>query len=87
MASPTSKFCVVSEIEQVIELCVRLGAAPDQAATMAKQLLKRAEQISVERGIRREEAMAQLLQILVQGRQGEVPAAFKPPAPPSKQES
>lgn len=53
---------------------------------MAGQLLKRADQISAERGIRREEAMAQLLQILVQGRQGEVPPAFKPPGPPSSKQ-
>jgi hypothetical protein len=71
----------VSELEQVTELCTKLGAAPEQAATMAKQLLKRADQISIERKIPREQAMAQLLQILVQGRQGNVPAAFKPPAP------
>jgi len=76
----------VSELEQVTQLCIRLGSPSDQAATMAKQLLKRAEQISAARGIRREEAMAQLLQILIQGRQGEVPAAFRSPAPPSKQE-
>ena len=69
----------MSELEQVIALCARLGAPPAQAATMAKQLLKRADQLAAERGIRREEAMAQLLQILVQGSQGEVPGAFKPP--------
>ncbi len=74
----------MSELEKVTALCVRLGSPPEQAATMARQLLKRADQISAERGIRREDAMAQLLQILVQGRQGEVPAAFKPPIPPSK---
>jgi hypothetical protein len=76
----------VSDLEKVTELCVRLGSPPEQAATMARQLLKRADQISAERGIRREEAMAQLLQILVQGSQGEVPAAFKPSTPPSKQQ-
>jgi hypothetical protein len=75
----------VSELEKVTGLCVRLGASPEQAAIMARQLLKRADQISAERGIKREEAMAQLLQILVQGRQGEVPAAFKPPESPSKE--
>jgi hypothetical protein len=48
---------------------------------MARQLLKRADQIAAERKIPREEAMAQLLQILVEGRQGNVPPAFKPPAP------
>lgn len=70
----------MSELEQVTELCAKLGATPEQAATLAKQLLKRADQISVERKIPREAAMNQLLQILVQGRQGNVPASFKPPA-------
>jgi hypothetical protein len=51
---------------------------------MAAQLLKRADQLSTERSITREAAVAQLLEILVQGRQGVVPPAFKPPAPPSK---
>jgi hypothetical protein len=73
----------VSELEQVTELCTKLGATPEQAATMAKQLLKRADQISAERKIPREQAMAQLLQILVQGRQGNVPPEFKPPVPPA----
>jgi hypothetical protein len=76
----------VSELEKVTQLCVRLGATPDQAVVMAAQLLKRADQISAERGLGREEAMAQLLEILVQGRQGVVPAAFKPPAPSSEQQ-
>ncbi len=52
---------------------------------MARQLVKRADQIAAERGIPREAAMKQLLQILVQGRQGNVPAEFKPPAPRSEQ--
>lgn len=51
---------------------------------MAAQLLKRAEQISAERGITREAALGQLLEILVQGRQGNVSPAFKPPDAPSK---
>jgi len=71
----------VSEIEKITELCSSLGATPAQAATMARQLVKRADQIAAEREIPREEAMAQLLQILVQGRQGNVPVAFKPPVP------
>jgi len=74
----------VSDLEKITQLCVRLGAGPDQAATMAAQLLKRADQLSTERSITREAAVAQLLEILVQGRQGVVPPAFKPPAPPSK---
>jgi hypothetical protein len=74
----------VSDLEKITLLCTRLGAAPDQAGTMAAQLLKRAEQISAERGVTRETALAQLLEILVQGRQGNVPSTFRTPAPPSK---
>ena len=74
----------MSDLEKVTQLCTKLGASPAQAATMAAQLLKRAEQISAERGITREVAMAQLLQILIEGRQGNVPPAFQPPTPPSK---
>ena len=76
----------MSELEKITALCVRLGAGPAQADTMARQLLKRADQIAAERGMAREVAMAQLLQILVQGRQGAVPPEFQtgqvpPPAP------
>ena len=74
----------MSDLEKVTQLCAKLGASPPQAATMAAQLLKRAEQISAERKITREVALAQLLQILIEGRQGNVPPAFQPPAPPSK---
>ncbi len=46
---------------------------------MAKQLLKRADQLSAERGVTREAALAQLLQILVEGRQGNVPPGYAAP--------
>lgn len=72
------------ESEQIAALCAQLGAAPEQAATMARQLLKRADQLSRERGITRETALAQLLQILVEGHQGNVPPGFSPPG--SKQQ-
>lgn len=74
----------MSELEQVTRLCEKLGAPSGQAATMAAQLLKRADQLSVGRGIPREAALAQLLQILVQARQGGVPPEFPPPAPASE---
>jgi hypothetical protein len=69
----------MTELEQVTQLCERLGAAPGQAATMAAQLLKRADQIARDRGIPRAEAMKSLLDVVVKGRAGEVPAAFTPP--------
>ena len=40
---------------------------------MAAQLQKRATQLSAERGTSREEAMAGLLSILIEGSQGRVP--------------
>ena len=66
----------MTELEQLTELCGRLGAPPDQAATMASQLLKRAGQLAVERGVTREAALKSLLEVLVKGRAGEVPSRF-----------
>lgn len=71
----------MTELEQLSRLCESLGAPPAQAATMATQLLKRAEQLSVERGMARETALRGLLEVVVKGRNGEVPAAFAPPPP------
>jgi hypothetical protein len=72
----------VSDIVQLQELCRRLGASAEQAETMARQLLKRAEQLSVERNISQEKALEHLLRVLVHGRQGEVPPELKPKSPP-----
>jgi hypothetical protein len=74
----------MTELEQLTQLCRGLGASETQAATMAAQLLKRAEQIAAERGIAREAALRGLLEIVVKGRAGEVPAQFatKPPPEP-----
>lgn len=69
----------MTELEQLTELCARLGASREQAQVMAAQLMKRADQISGERGIPRAEAMKGLLEVLVKGRAGEVPARFSPP--------
>ncbi len=71
----------MSELQQITQICVRLGATPEQASTMAAQLLKRADQLVATRHLTREAALGQLLEILVQGRQGAVPAAFQPKPP------
>ena len=54
---------------------------------MATQLAKRAGQIATERGVPREEALRGLLEVLVKGRAGEVPARFGVPAatPPKRE--
>lgn len=66
----------MSELEQLTEACVRLGANRAQAEIMAAQLLKRAAQLAVERGLTREAALAHLLNVVVRGRAGEVPPGF-----------
>ncbi len=68
------------EQEKIAQLCERLGASPGQAMVMATQLLKRADQIAMERNLPREQALAQLLQILVEGRRGNVPPGSRLPA-------
>lgn len=70
----------MTELEQLTQLCVRLGATQAQAGTMAAQLLKRADQIAVERGVSREEALRGLIEVVVKGRAGEVPPRFTPPS-------
>jgi hypothetical protein len=70
----------MSELEQMTELCLRLGASRPQAATMAAQLLKRADQLASERGIDRVAALKYLVDLVMKGRSGEVSGQFPPPA-------
>ena len=74
----------MTEHGQLTQLCERLGASPAQAATMAAQLLKRADQLAVERGITRDVALQGLLDVVIKGRAGEVPSRFAPPPPSAK---
>lgn len=69
----------MDEAAQLARLCRRLGAGSDaQAAVLAGQLLKRADQLAAERGIAREAALQHLISLLVAGRRGEVPPDFAP---------
>lgn len=70
----------MSEFAQLTKLCLGLGAPPAQAEAMARQLVKRADQLVVARGQSREEVMAYLLRLVVQGRHGDVPKEFQSPA-------
>ena len=71
----------MDELAPMIELCRRLGSPPAQAEAMARQLLKRADQLAQERNLTREAAMEYLLQLVVQGRQGRVDERFAASAP------
>ena len=80
---------VISERDQLVQLCARLGApTPAAAATMADQLIKRCDQLAAQRGIPRVEAMAYLLDLVTKGSRGETPAGFEgvrqPPAPETR---
>lgn len=68
------------ELAQLTRLCGSLGATPVQAEAMARQLIKRADQLVAERNQTREQVMEYLLRLVVQGRGGEVPKEFQPPA-------
>jgi hypothetical protein len=59
------------QLEQVASLFERLGAGRAQAEVMAKQLLKRAKQISGERNISELEALENLLKQVIEARQGQ----------------
>jgi hypothetical protein len=72
----------MTELEQLTQLCERLGAPHAQAAVMAAQLARRATQLATERGVTREAAMARLLEAVVKGRAGEGPAGTGPMTPP-----
>lgn len=58
------------EMLQISKIFVNLGADEKQAEVMASQLLKRADQIAVERGISKVEAAENLLKQVVEARQG-----------------
>lgn len=73
----------MNELEQLTELCSRLGAGPGQAGTMAAQLLKRADQLAAERGIERTAALRYLIELVMKGSRGETPPEFPPRSPPA----
>ncbi len=68
------------ELVQIKTLLSRLGASDVASDVMARQLVKRADQWVEERGINRVEAMRQLLELVVTGRSGGLPAGFEGPS-------
>jgi hypothetical protein len=68
----------MDELSKLADYCRKLGAPANQAEIMARQLLKRAGQLAIERKQSREEAVGYLLRLVAQGCTGEVPKEFKP---------
>jgi len=58
------------EIEDVAKLFKNLGAEEKQAEIMAKQLLKRADQLARERNSSKTEELQKLLEVSICGAQG-----------------
>ena len=58
------------DLAQVTALFEQLGAQTEQALVLAKQLLKRAEQLSIERKISLVESTDSLLRQVIRARQG-----------------
>ncbi|WP_404424921.1 hypothetical protein [Nibricoccus sp. IMCC34717] len=77
----------MTEEDQLVQLCLKMGAAEAQARVMARQLSKRADQLVAERGITRVEAMAHLLKLVVEGSQGRTPEGFAATKPGAGQGS
>ena len=71
----------MDETEQLTRLCRSLGASPEQAEAMARQLSKRADQLVAERKLTRAAAMDYLLRLVLQGHSGAVPPEFQRPDP------
>lgn len=59
------------EIESLAKVFMNMGSSEKQGAVMARQLLKRAEQLAETRGKGRVEALQYLMQLVVSGRSGE----------------
>jgi 5,10-methenyltetrahydromethanopterin hydrogenase len=67
----------MTEEQKVARIFVGMGAGSDQAVRMAQQILKRAEQLMVERGLSKLEALDHLLRIATSGAQGTPPIGFE----------
>ncbi|WOO40157.1 hypothetical protein [Rubellicoccus peritrichatus] len=67
-----------NDLEKLTELCIKLGSPEKQAQVMAAQMIKRADQIAIERKTTRVAALDHLLRILISGREGQVPVDDPP---------
>lgn len=61
----------MNEVDQVAVILQQMGAGEAQARVMAAQLIKRAAQVSEERSIEKVAALAELLELVRSGREGE----------------
>lgn len=63
---------------QVSQVFERLGASPEQALRMSRQLVKRAEQLAGQEKIPFLESLERLMNLSVRGAQGDFDPNFEP---------
>lgn len=73
----------MSELQLLTQALTNLGATPAQAGAMAAQLLKRAQQLSAERGTSPEQELAYLLRSVVSAREGGLSSEYEQRHPPA----
>lgn len=71
-----SEMSEEAEVEMLRKLFAQLGAGSDQSLIMARQVIKRAAQVSEDRGVSRVEAMRYLIELVTKGRAGVSAEAF-----------
>lgn len=67
---PDKELDQADVVENISRLFAQLGATPEQAKTMARQLWKRSLQIAQERDVKQVVALNELLSLAVTGSQG-----------------
>ena len=68
----------MDETSQLAKVFENLGAPGGKARTMARQLLRRAEQIAAEQKISKVESLDRLIRLCVKGFHGEIDPDFVP---------
>ena len=71
-------YLIMNEQEQLAKVFKGLGAESKQAFTMARQLLRRAEQVAQEQNISRVESLKRLMRLCHEGFQGKIDPDFAP---------
>jgi hypothetical protein len=66
----------MNEQEQLAKVFEGLGAQSKQALKMARQLLRRAEQVATEQNISRVESLRRLMRLCVEGFHGKIDPDF-----------
>lgn len=74
----------MNEVQKLSKVFENLGAQSTQALTMARQVMRRADQLAEEKNISRIDSLERLMRLCVRGFQGEISPDFTPTPKKSK---